>query len=73
MKFRHGSDEEMCGASCEHAYGYACACTRRKGHVGDHIAVLRDAADADGVCYACRAPTHEPHREDCYLNRSEDS
>lgn len=71
MKFRHDSDEMVCGEVVPGeeserfaAYG-GIVCMRVKGHSGPPIGMVRDAAIADGRCAWCRRPLDEPHRDDC--------
>ena len=72
MRFRRDSNIEACGhevpgseAACAGDFIY----TRTAGHNGDHIALARDAAETDGVCYDCREPVSEPHKPDCHARR----
>lgn len=71
MKFRRDSDEKVCdGIESGSDEGIGAlyggwACMRRAGHEPPCIAMMGDAAKADGVCFACRAPLAGPHRDDC--------
>ncbi len=71
VRFRDDSDEEWCGEPIEMpGKSYSpVVCLRRQGHGGDHIAMSRDAARADGVCHGCRMPLVGVilviHREGC--------
>lgn len=70
MRFRRDSPEECCGKvvpGSEEKYGDlgGLACMRTAGHAGECEPTGRDAANMDGVCYACRAPLNGPHRADC--------
>ncbi len=71
VKFRHDSDEEVCGVRVPgeesdrfEKYG-GIACMRRYSHDGEHVGMMRDAALADGVCGWCREALTSPHRADC--------
>lgn len=74
MKFRPDSDERACGAETNHGELHGSfACLRTAGHSGEHIALMCDAARADGVCFGCRERTghqadclrRKPHGKDC--------
>ena len=66
MKFRRDSDEEACGHRIPIAEDYGpLVCMRTAGHDGDHIALVGEAGEADGVCWECRVPVRALHREDC--------
>jgi hypothetical protein len=72
MKFRRDSDEVSCpkailtGLGAKYLELGGLVCLRTAGHDGECIALACDAAAADGVCYCCRVPVGEAHRDDCY-------
>jgi hypothetical protein len=71
MRFRRDSNIEACvhvvpGSEAAYAGGFVCM--RTAGHNGDHIALARDAVEADKVCYDCRGPG-ESHKSDCHARR----
>lgn len=69
MRFRKDSDEQSCDrviASVRYEGLGGLACMRRAGHDGKCIALMCDAAEADGVCFGCREAIGEPHKVDCY-------
>lgn len=66
MKFRPDSDERACGTAVEHG-GIEAACMRTNGHAGSHMAIMRDAAIADGVCFGCRE--RRKHKPDCWAGK----
>jgi hypothetical protein len=65
MRFRHDTDEESCPRSILDEKFGPLACLRRRGHCGKCIALMCDAAAADGVCFDCRMPLDGPPRTDC--------
>ncbi len=66
MKFRRDSEERACGESITTDRWYGpLVCMRTEGHDGEHIAMVGDAAKADGVCWECRAPIAGMHRIGC--------
>lgn len=72
MRFRTDSPEECCERVIPEL-GFAedggIVCWRTAGHEGKCEAVVRLAAEADGVCRHCRAPITEPHRVRCSRRR----
>lgn len=52
VRFRSDSPEMSCGK----VLPGDVVCLRTHGHDGKCIAMMCDAAAADGVCHACRAP-----------------
>lgn len=72
VKFRSDSEETACGKrvagdlSDKYDDLGGLACMRSSGHTGDCIALMRDAADADGVCFGCREKHGRPHSPDCF-------
>lgn len=77
MRFRKDSDEEVCGEVVPGSdrgpaeYG-GLACLRTRGHAGECVSMMRDAARADQRCVHCRAPLAEPHRRECRTRREQD-
>ena len=69
MKFREDSEERTCNGSIPHARYEALACMRVEGHEGECIALMGDAARADGVCFGCRETLGMPHKADCYARQ----
>jgi len=69
VKYSRNSDVEICGKLVIHGK-YECACMRRLGHVGDCIALARDAAAADGVRCCCWTAPDGEHDADCLPDAS---
>lgn len=64
MRFRRDSTEEACGCPIL-SQRYTIVCMRTKGHEGEHLGRVDQAAKADGVCWECREPVDKPHKGDC--------
>ena len=65
MRFTRHHPDEVCDGTIPDPRWEALACMRRHGHEGEHIAGVRQAGEADGVCYECRRPIGDPHTETC--------
>lgn len=64
--FSRHTGERACGNSIiDDSIHSPYACMRRENHKGICIAMMRDAARADGVCHGCRRPLNAPHRKGC--------
>lgn len=72
MKFRRDSELEACGASIILDAGGGVsevACMRIEGHKGEHVSMMSDAAEADGVCHHCREDIPK-HEDGCFVGEA---
>jgi hypothetical protein len=71
VKFNAYSDEQSCGRrvpgemSDKYSDLGGLACMRTAGHIGECIAVMRDAGIADGARWCCRVKLDEAHAAWC--------
>ena len=70
MKFNRDHPDEMCGGTVEPPAHHSgrhgpYGCLRVMGHEGEHVAMVRGAELADGVCFYCRRPGPPHPAEEC--------
>jgi hypothetical protein len=64
MKFNNQTDEEICAEDVSFK-SHVVICLRTKGHEGEHVSLMRDAAIADGVKHCCRTEIEDDHADWC--------